>query len=66
MQDFEFVQGGQSLHDLYENVPDLFLFELAPFFLVLEDLLQQIAAICVLHDDAFLVELYHRDLVDES
>jgi hypothetical protein len=66
VENLEIVEGSQSLHNLHKDVPDLFLFELAPLFLVLEDLLQQISSVGVFHDDTEYRVSYHRDLVAAS
>jgi hypothetical protein len=66
VQDLEVMEGSKALDDLQEDVPDLLLLELAPLLLVLEDLLEQVAAVCVLHDDAGWDGEYQRDLVAAS
>ncbi len=60
------MEGSESFHDLHEDVPDLLLLELTALFLVLEDLLEEVAAVSVLHDDAGWRGEYQRDLVAAS
>ena len=48
--------------DIDESPPDGFLFELAVGFLVVHNLLVEIAVVRELHDDAELVQLYHKEL----
>lgn len=55
---FEIMKGLQSSHRLDEEVPDLLLGELCLLLFVLLNCLQQIAAVCELHNDteaSFLV-----------
>ena len=48
--------------DVDESPPDGFLFELAVGFLVVYNLLVEIAVVGELHDDAGLGRLYHKEL----
>jgi hypothetical protein len=52
MQNFEVVQSGQPFDNLQKNIPDLLLFELIAFFLILEDFLQKITSVSILHNNA--------------
>ena len=51
MADFEVVEGLETSDDLNEEVPDLALGKVGVVLLVLVDHLEEIAAVCVLHND---------------
>lgn len=66
MEDVQSVQFSESLHDLHENTPYFLLGKVCPFFLMLDDLVAEISLTGILHNDAWLVKIYHKDLVDSS
>lgn len=60
------MQGVQSLHYLYENIPHVVLWKLISIPLQFENLLKQVAPICVLHHDAAYTHRYHKLRLLES
>ena len=52
MENAKFMKFFEPHGNLGENIPNIVLVELLRFFLILEDLLEQISSICVLHDNA--------------
>lgn len=46
------MESGESFDDLDENIPYFLLLKLAALLFVLEDLLEEVTAVRVLHDDA--------------
>jgi hypothetical protein len=62
MEDVVGVQPSEPEEHLDEHVPDLLLSEEQFGFLVLDDLLVQVAIVSELHDDAELVGGYQRFL----
>lgn len=66
MEDIQSVQFSESFHNLYENTPNLLLSNMCAFFLMFNDLVAEISLARILHNDAWLLEIYHKDLVDSS
>ena len=58
MEDGCLVQGAQATDHLDENAPNLLLLDVLLVFLMLSDLLEQIAVIAILHNNAV-----NRDVV---
>jgi len=51
MKYLRIVQRLQPLYNLNENFPNLFFFKVSLVFLMLCNFLEQIAMVCVLHND---------------
>ena len=66
VQYFKIMKSTQSLYNLNENIPNLVFFKVSPSFLVIEDFLEEITSVSVLHDDAASRVTYQRDLVGGS
>jgi hypothetical protein len=52
MQNFEIVQGFQAFHNLDEDIPDIGFVKHLILFLLLNDLLVEVAIVGELHHDA--------------
>lgn len=52
MEDINFVQRSETLDDLDENAPDVFLLEVCLLFLMTRNFLEHITVVRVLHNNA--------------
>ena len=52
MEDLSLMESPQTPHNLDEDIPDLLLFDVGLSLLVVADLLEHVAIVCILHDEA--------------
>lgn len=62
MQNVQVVQSLQSNHGLNQHTPNLTLLKEILFFLMIYDLLIEVAIVCKLHNDAKYLLSYHKFL----
>ena len=60
------MQFSKAFHDLNEDTPNLLLTNAGALFLVFDNLMAKITLIRILHNDALLVAIYHKDFIDSS
>ena len=55
MHDFQIMQRPESSHDLDEDAPHVVFVKESVALLVLHDLLEEVAVVCELHDNAMCI-----------